>query len=159
MTRWQTTPAAETDLTRKLMRSRGWLKATMRELELGVDRGRITIPVRADTRRLVGLRRCQPWLDPGEPKMLAAPGSRRALLPRGSETHDEVAYADGQTTARCFCSEGSLGLFARGRAFFGTTLSWSLAATATHPRGAAGREPRRVWPVATSSPASAWTRT
>jgi hypothetical protein len=49
----------------------------MLELELGVDRGRITIPVRDHTRRLIGLLRYQPWPKPGEPKMLAAAGSRR----------------------------------------------------------------------------------
>jgi hypothetical protein len=54
---WQTAPAADTDLTRKLKRSRGWLYAKMRKLEPDVDRGRITIPVRDDTNRLFGLRR------------------------------------------------------------------------------------------------------
>jgi hypothetical protein len=43
--RWQAALAADTDLIAKLARERGWLYATMLELELGVDRGRITIPV------------------------------------------------------------------------------------------------------------------
>ena len=79
--RWQASLAADTDLIARLARERGWLYATMLELELGVDRGRITIPVRDDERRLIGLLRYQPWPQPSEPKMLAAAGSRRALLP------------------------------------------------------------------------------
>ena len=67
--RWQAALAADTDLIRKLTRDRGWHYATLLELELGVDRGRITIPVRDGTRRLIGLLRYQPWPRPGEPKI------------------------------------------------------------------------------------------
>ena len=77
--------------------SRGWLYATMLELELGVDRGRVTIPVRDDTRRLVGLLRYQPWPQPGEPKMLATAGSRRALLPHpAAEPSTHVLLVEGE---------------------------------------------------------------
>ena len=44
VTRWQTALAADTDLIRKLTRSRVWLYDTMLELELGVDCGRVTSP-------------------------------------------------------------------------------------------------------------------
>ena len=53
----------------------------MLELRLGVDRGRVTIPVHDDERQLIGLLRYRPWPEPGEAKMLATAGSRRALLP------------------------------------------------------------------------------
>lgn len=61
VTRWQTALAADTDLIHKLTRERGWLYATMLELELGVDGGRVTIPVRDETDGLIGLLRYQPW--------------------------------------------------------------------------------------------------
>jgi hypothetical protein len=38
--------AADTDLIAKLARDRGWLYATMLALPVGIDRGRIAIPVR-----------------------------------------------------------------------------------------------------------------
>jgi hypothetical protein len=95
--RWQATLAADTDLIAKLARERGWLYATMLELELGVDRGRMTIPVRDDERRLIGLLRYQPWPQPGEPKMLASAGSRRALLPHpAAEPSTHVLLVEGE---------------------------------------------------------------
>jgi hypothetical protein len=95
--RWQATLAADTDLIAKLARERGWLYATMLELELGVDRDRITIPVRDDERRLIGLLRYQPWPQPGEPKMLASAGSRRALLPHpAAEPSTHVLLVEGE---------------------------------------------------------------
>ncbi len=69
----------------------------MLELELGVDRGRITIPVRDDERRLIGLLRYQPWPQPREPKMLATAGSRRALLPHpAAEPSTHVLLVEGE---------------------------------------------------------------
>jgi hypothetical protein len=79
--RWQAALAADPGLIAALGRDRGWLYAAMLELQLGVDRGRITMPVRDDQQRLIGLLRYQPWPRPGVPKMLATGGSRRALLP------------------------------------------------------------------------------
>jgi hypothetical protein len=95
--RWQAALAADTDLIGKLARDRGWLYATMMELEIGVDRGRITIPVRDDERRLIGLLRYQPWPHPREPKMLASPGSRRALVPHpAAEPSTHVLLVEGE---------------------------------------------------------------
>ena len=95
--RWQAALAADTDLIATLARERGWLYATMLELELGVDRGRITIPVRDDERRLIGLLRYQPWPQPREPKMLATAGSRRALLPHpAAELSTRVLLVEGE---------------------------------------------------------------
>ena len=95
--RFQATLAADTDLIHALTRDRGWLFATMLELQLGVDRGRITIPVRDDTRQLIGLLRYQPWPKRGEPKMLAAAGSRRALLPHpAAERSKRVLLVEGE---------------------------------------------------------------
>jgi DNA primase len=69
----------------------------MRELELGLDLGRITIPVRDEERRLIALLRYAPWPNPGQPKMLAAPGSQRVLLPHpAAETSPEVLLVEGE---------------------------------------------------------------
>ena len=43
---WRSALSSDTPLVERLVRERGWQLETMRELELGVDRGRITIPVR-----------------------------------------------------------------------------------------------------------------
>lgn len=95
--RWQAALAADTDLIAKLTRERGWLYATMLELELGVARGRITIPVRDNERRVVGLLRYQPWPQHREPKMLAVAGSRRALLPHpAAERSTHVLLVEGE---------------------------------------------------------------
>ena len=95
--RWQATLATDTDLIAKLAQERGWLYATMLELELGVDRRRITIPVRDDERRLIGLLRYQPWRRPREPKMLATAGSRRALTPHpAAEPSTHVLLVEGE---------------------------------------------------------------
>lgn len=95
--RWQAALAADTGLIARLAPDRGWLYATMLELELGIDRGRITIPVRDDERRLIGLLRYQPWPQPREPKMLATAGSRRVLLPHpAAEPSTHVLLVEGE---------------------------------------------------------------
>jgi DNA primase len=69
----------------------------MPQLELGLDRSRITIPVRDQHRRLVGLLRYQPRPTFGQPKMLAAPGSRRALLPHpAAEPSRSLLLVEGE---------------------------------------------------------------
>ncbi len=95
--RWQAALAADTHLIAQLSRDRGWRYAAMRELQLGVDRGRITMPVRDDQHRLTGLLRYQPWPRPGAPKMLATAGSRRALLPHpAAEPSMRVLLVEGE---------------------------------------------------------------
>jgi len=95
--RWQAALAADTNLIADLTRDRGWLFAAMLELQLGVDRGRITMPVRDDQQRLIGLLRYQPWPRPGAPKMLATAGSRRALLPHpAAEPSTRVLLVEGE---------------------------------------------------------------
>lgn len=69
-------------LLRTLERERGWTAETIAALELGWHAGRIVVPVRDQSGRLVGLRRYQPGRRRlGEPKMLAERGSRNDLFP------------------------------------------------------------------------------
>ena len=55
-----------------------WSEAAMRELELGCDRGRITIPIRNADGQLRGVLR---YLPGANPKMRAVPGTRLGLIP------------------------------------------------------------------------------
>jgi hypothetical protein len=57
-----------------------WQRQIATELDLGWDRGRVTIPIRGDNGELQGVLRYRPQHGDGR-KMLAAPGSRLALIP------------------------------------------------------------------------------
>jgi len=92
---WRTVLSRRPTMIARLARDRGWRYQTMRELELGVDRGRVTIPVRNARGDLRGLLRYQP--DPtGRPKMLAALGSRVGLIPHpAAETSRRILLVEG----------------------------------------------------------------
>jgi len=92
---WRTVLSRRPTMIARLARDRGWRYQTMRELELGVDRGRVTIPVRNARGDLRGLLRYQP--DPtGHPKMLAALGSRVGLIPHpAAETSRRILLVEG----------------------------------------------------------------
>jgi len=67
----------------------------MRSLELGIDRGRITIPIRNATGQLRGVHRYQPD-HTARPKMLAALGSRLGLVPHPAvEMSSRVLLVEG----------------------------------------------------------------
>jgi hypothetical protein len=94
---WQAALTDQPELIGRLTRERSWLYSAMHELGLGCDCGRITIPVRDELRRLVGLLRYRPWPNPGQPKMVAAIGSRRALLPHPAvEPSQRVLLVEGE---------------------------------------------------------------
>jgi len=57
-----------------------WRDATIRELELGLDRGRITIPIRDRLGKLQGVLRYAPRRS-SSPKMLAIAATRLGLIP------------------------------------------------------------------------------
>lgn len=82
VTRWATRLQASSALLGRLETERGISPGVLTELGIGVNRGRITLPVRDATGGLVGLLRWRPL--PGGtagPKMLATPGSARELFP------------------------------------------------------------------------------
>ncbi|MGH2857053.1 MAG: toprim domain-containing protein [Solirubrobacteraceae bacterium] len=79
--RWQESLLRRPALVASLQRERAWALPVMRELGLGLDcSGRVTIPIRDADEALRGVLRYQPW-PAGEPKMLAAPGTRLGLMP------------------------------------------------------------------------------
>jgi hypothetical protein len=93
--RWQRALSRRPTLIAQLARGRGWRYQTMRELDLGVDRGRITIPIRDSRGDLQGLLRYQPEATT-RPKMLAAPGSNLALIPHpAADRSSRVLLVEG----------------------------------------------------------------
>jgi hypothetical protein len=72
-----------------------WRRSIADELDLGWDRGRLTIPIRDDTGGLHGVLRYRSAGTRG-PKMLAVPGSRLGLIPHPAlETSSWVLLVEG----------------------------------------------------------------
>jgi hypothetical protein len=95
ISRWQTALSRRPSLLNRLADERGWRYTAMRELELGLDRGRITIPIRNRDGLLRGVLRYQPD-HARRPKMLAAAGSRLGLVPHpASETSPRIMLVEG----------------------------------------------------------------
>ncbi len=93
--RWQTALPGRRHLLARLARERGWRHQTMNELELGLDRELITIPIRNDAGKLRGLLRYAP-LARHSPKMRAAPGTRLGLIPHPTrEPSEQILLVEG----------------------------------------------------------------
>jgi DNA primase len=91
--RWQTALSRRPSLLATLALERGWRYDTIRALGLGVDCGRITIPIRDAHGELQGLLRYKPA---GRPKMLAELGSRVGLVPHpAAETSKRIVLVEG----------------------------------------------------------------
>jgi Toprim-like len=92
---WQAALSRRPSLMARLLRERGWCYPTIRALELGLDRGRITIPIRNAHGELRGLLRYQPERT-RRPKMLAARGTRLGLIPHpAAEASDRIVLVEG----------------------------------------------------------------
>jgi hypothetical protein len=90
---WQAALASRPRLVNRLVRARAWGYEAMRELELGFDRGRITIPIRSRHGQLRGVLRYRPN---ARPKMLAVDGTRLGLIPHPSvEPSEHVLLVEG----------------------------------------------------------------
>ena len=95
ISRWEAALSRRPSLISRLARERGWGSETIRTLELGLDRGRITIPIRNAHGRLRGVLRYQPE-HTGRPKMLAILGSRMGLLPHpAAEPAERILLVEG----------------------------------------------------------------
>jgi hypothetical protein len=77
---WAATLEDNSRLTRRLALERAWGIRVIRQLQIGFDGARITIPVRGAQGALQGVCRYDPF-GPREPKMLALPGTRLGLIP------------------------------------------------------------------------------
>ncbi len=95
ISRWQTALSRRPSLIARLARERGWRHDTIRALELGLDCGRITIPIRNAHGQLRGVLRYQPE-HAGRPKMLAVLGSRIGLVPHpAAELSERILLVEG----------------------------------------------------------------
>ncbi len=93
--RWQTALSRRPALIARLCSQRGWRYETMRTLQLGYDRGRVTIPIRNAHGTLRGLQRYQPE-HTSRPKMLALRGSRHGLIPHpNTEPSQRIVLVEG----------------------------------------------------------------
>jgi hypothetical protein len=95
VTRWQVVLSRRPSVIARLARERGWRYETMRGLELGIDRERVTIPIRTAHGHLRGLLRYQPD-QTGRPKMLAVPGTRLGLVPHpAADPSEQILLVEG----------------------------------------------------------------
>jgi len=93
--RWAKMLNNNSRLIRQLTVKRAWDPNVTRELELGFDGSRITIPIRDRHATLRGVLRYDPF-GPRDPKMLAMPGTRHGLIPHpGSEDSDHIILVEG----------------------------------------------------------------
>jgi hypothetical protein len=97
VSRWHTALSRRPSLIARLARERGWRYDAIRELELelGLELGRVTIPIRNAPGQLRGVLRYQ--LDHSDrPKMLAVPGSRIGLVPHpAAEASERILLVEG----------------------------------------------------------------
>jgi len=102
--RWHQHLLTAPSTLKHLKATRGWSEPKIRELELGWDRGRVTIPVRDERQTLVALLRYQP---DRHGHMRAATGSRRTLYPHPStEPSPKILLVEGEPDAIAARSRG-----------------------------------------------------
>jgi hypothetical protein len=105
--RWHLQLLADADALGHLTTIRGWCRLTIRRLQIGLDHGHVTIPVRDQHHELVSLLRYRPDHAPGEPKLRAAAGSRRTLFPHpDAEASRELLLVEGEPDAIAARSRG-----------------------------------------------------
>jgi hypothetical protein len=91
--RWRFALTLRPGLIRRLERERAWRSEAIDSLELGLHRGRVTIPIRTGFGELRGVLRYQPR---GDPKMLAVEGTRLGLMPHPAlEASENVLLVEG----------------------------------------------------------------
>jgi len=92
---WAEMLDADSRLIRQLALRRGWSSRAIRELNIGFDGTRITIPIRGWDGALRGVLRYDPF-GRRDPKMLAVPGTRLGLVPNPArEPSDRVILVEG----------------------------------------------------------------
>jgi hypothetical protein len=96
ITAWHTALKDDPERVQRLARTRAWEPGIIDELQLGLHRGRITIPIRDPAGQLQGVLRYEPDRQRPGPKMLAAPGTRLGLIPHpSSETSRQIILTEG----------------------------------------------------------------
>ncbi len=92
---WAETLDANSRLIRQLALRRAWGSRVIRELELGFDGARITIPIRDGHGALCGVLRYDPF-GRRDPKMFAVPGTQIGLIPHPTrDASDHIILVEG----------------------------------------------------------------
>jgi hypothetical protein len=105
--RWHLQLLGRVDVLERLHATRGWSGAAVRQLQLGLDRDQIMIPVRQHGGGLVALLRYRPNPQPGQNKIRALAGSRRALFPHpADERSRHLLLVEGEPDAIAARSHG-----------------------------------------------------
>ena len=98
--RWHLNLLGRIDVLERLAATRGWSGLAVRQLQLGLDETRITIPVRHPGGELVALLHYRPSPEPGQDKIRAVAGSRRALFPHpADEPSRQLLLVEGEPDA------------------------------------------------------------
>ena len=102
---WAEALAGNRRLLERLRAERGWDERVLRELRVGFDGERITVPISGENEVPQGLLRLR--VDASQrPKVLAVPGTRLALIPRPATAENRVWLVEGPSDMLAARSEG-----------------------------------------------------
>jgi hypothetical protein len=117
-------------LIRQLALKRAWSTRVIRDLNIGFDGARITIPVRDRRGAVRGVLRYDPF-GRRDPKMLAVPGTRLGLIPHPAlETSDRIILVEGPPDMVAARSSGLPAIAIPGTAAW--RPSWARLLTGRH---------------------------
>jgi hypothetical protein len=103
---WAETLDADSRLIRRLILARAWAPRVIRDLQIGFDGARVTIPIRNARAHLRGVLRYDPF-GQRKPKMRAIPGTRLGLIPHPArESRSHLILVEGPPDMICARSAG-----------------------------------------------------
>jgi hypothetical protein len=91
---WARSLGENRQLLARLRSERGWDQRVLRDLRVGFDGRRITVPIRDENGALQGLLRLRVW-DWQRPKVVSAPGTRLGLVPRPTPHDGRLLLVEG----------------------------------------------------------------
>jgi hypothetical protein len=104
---WARSLRENRQLLARLRRERGWDQRVLRELRVGFDGRRITVPITDDQGELRGVLRLRVW-NWQRPKVIAAPGTRLGLIPRPTPGDGQLLVVEGPSDMLAARSVGLL---------------------------------------------------
>jgi hypothetical protein len=117
---WARSLGENRQLLARLRRERGWDQRVLRELGVGFDGRRITVPITGDEGELRGVLRLRVW-DWQRPKVISAPGTRLGLIPRPTPNDGRLLVVEGPSDMLAARSVGLLAVAVPG------TTAWRAA--------------------------------
>jgi hypothetical protein len=102
---WARSLSENRQLLARLRRERGWDQRVLRDLRVGFDGQRITLPITDDQGELQGVLRLRIW-DWQRPKVVSAPGTRLGLIPRPTPSEARLLVVEGPSDMLAACSAG-----------------------------------------------------